>query len=933
MTTERALGLQAEYKSFLDALPAFVVITAPDGSVMYRNRAWRLFTGVVAEDGTLFAQTIHPDDREAVASGWRDAHTSGGNAFDAQYRIRSAVDGAYHWVRTHTSAVRDDRGRLLYYAGVGFVNDEYEELHESKAQLGALFNGNVVGILTATIDPPLIVTANDEFLRMVGYDRDDLQHGRLAWNTMTPPEWAAVDGEIVEQLLTRGYAAPFEKEYFRKDGSRVPILLGTAVFDAKKTVIGFAIDLSERKRATQRFQLLAELGRRLSTTRRVDDVYEAVTSMVVSEVADWAVVNVRNDAGDFVVGAARHRDPSVNARLQALVGERYLEASGPSGSNAAMGSGRPVIMRNYSADVVEQAVSPRWRDLILSIHPHSSVVVPLIIGGDVYGTLTVNASDTGRNYVNEDADLIGDIGLRMAQALENARGYEAERALLDRLSQSEREYRTLADVVPIIVFAARGDGWLEWYNRGWYEFTGQTPEEAAGWGWQAAHHPEDLPRVMDAWPRSLETGEPFEMEFRLRRYDGVFHTVLMRIHPVKDEEGRVVRWYGGAVDIQPQKVALERTRRIAETLQGVFLPEQLPRTPLLRIDGFYQAAETDATIGGDWFDAIALDDGCVLLSIGDVAGHGLDASVIAGRLRFAVRDYGLAGQTPEQILALLNRIIMLEHPHMYATAVVAIIDSAATSMTYSCAGHPPPIFVRNGRARTLPHGGLPLGVANDWERFSHRAAIERNDAVAFYTDGVVEFARDMLASERRLAEVLEEIAADTTVENPAARVRDAVLGDAEVTDDAALLLVQFSSAADAPVPVHPTVVESKHWRFHSSDAYTASVSRRELMSFVREHVRNPQTLFDVELILGELLANAVEHAPGLVEIELQIREDSLAIAIEDSGPGFTMRDGGPRDLYDEHGRGLFLVRSLARSIDVTPLSSGGAGLKVELPLD
>ena len=86
--------------------------------------------------------------------------------------------------------------------------------------------------------------------------------------------------------------------------------------------------------------------------------------------------------------------------------------------------------------------------------------------------------------------------------------------------KSERQFQGLAEGLPVICWTADATGSFDWYNHRWYEFTGQTPEEAVGWGWQAMHHPDDFLDVMRKWPHSIATGEPFEMEFRLRRRDG-----------------------------------------------------------------------------------------------------------------------------------------------------------------------------------------------------------------------------------------------------------------------------------------------------------------------------------------------------------------------------------------------------------------------------
>jgi PAS domain S-box-containing protein len=118
--------------------------------------------------------------------------------------------------------------------------------------------------------------------------------------------------------------------------------------------------------------------------------------------------------------------------------------------------------------------------------------------------------------------------------------------------ESEEMFRTLADNMPQLTWMAYPDGYVFWYNQRWYEYTGATPESQKGWGWQSVHHPDVLPQVMERWQRSIATGEPFEMVFPIRRADGVFHPFLTRIVPVKDEQGRVLRWFGANTDVTEQ---------------------------------------------------------------------------------------------------------------------------------------------------------------------------------------------------------------------------------------------------------------------------------------------------------------------------------------------------------------------------------------------
>ena len=115
----------------------------------------------------------------------------------------------------------------------------------------------------------------------------------------------------------------------------------------------------------------------------------------------------------------------------------------------------------------------------------------------------------------------------------------------------------LFDAMPQLGWTARADGFIDHYNRGWYEYTGATPDAMQGWGWTSVHDPDLLPELMDRWRQAIRTGQPFEAIFRLKRHDGVFRWFLTRATPMHDEEGRVVRWVGVNTDIDAQRRAEE----------------------------------------------------------------------------------------------------------------------------------------------------------------------------------------------------------------------------------------------------------------------------------------------------------------------------------------------------------------------------------------
>ncbi len=134
------------------------------------------------------------------------------------------------------------------------------------------------------------------------------------------------------------------------------------------------------------------------------------------------------------------------------------------------------------------------------------------------------------------------------------------------LAESELRFRTLADTMPQMVWSTLPDGYHDYYNARWYEFTGAPAGTTDGEGWNGMFHPEDQPRAWEAWRRSLATGDPYQIEYRLRHYDGTYRWVLGRALPIRGQDGRITRWFGTCTDIHEQKLALEEREIISQEL-------------------------------------------------------------------------------------------------------------------------------------------------------------------------------------------------------------------------------------------------------------------------------------------------------------------------------------------------------------------------------
>jgi formate hydrogenlyase transcriptional activator len=199
------------------------------------------------------------------------------------------------------------------------------------------------------------------------------------------------------------------------------------------------------------------------------------------------------------------------------------------------------------------------------------VFVPLTTPHRRLGALGMSGPP-GTEYSSEDIGFLGVIGRVVAFAIDdnlNLRLAEAARAELQRqnekLQRSERELRDVIETIPSMAWSAAADGAAEFFNRRWLDYAGLTADQAQGWGWTTAVHPDDLKVLVEYWQDVLASGTPGEIEGRLRRFDGVYRWFLFRATPAFDESGKVVKWYGTNTDIEERKnaeqiLAIQNTR-------------------------------------------------------------------------------------------------------------------------------------------------------------------------------------------------------------------------------------------------------------------------------------------------------------------------------------------------------------------------------------
>jgi PAS domain S-box-containing protein len=377
-----------------------------------------------------------------------------------------------------------------------------------------------------------------------------------------------------QRLLASGEAGEIEARLRRFDGDyRWFLFRVEPVHDNHGAILkwyGANTDIEDRKRTEA---LLAAKNRTLemiASGTRLPEILDRLCETI--------------DAQANKVKSAVMLLDADGAHLQQAAGPRvpkgWVEAITPLKIGPCIGSCGSAAFLKQRVIVSDIARDPLWadfRDLALSYGLRAAWSQPLISKSQhVLGTFGMYYPEV-RTPSETDLQLIESAGHIAVIAIEGERSQEALRSAFEEIRNSEAKLRKIIDTIPTLAWCCLPDGTGIFWNRRWHEYTGLTLEAARDWGCQEAVHPDDLKKITDKRLEFLASGQPAEVEARLRRFDGVYRWFLFRAEPLRDDRGNIVNWYGTDTDIDDLKRAEARLRQDDEELRQLIdlLPQHV----------------------------------------------------------------------------------------------------------------------------------------------------------------------------------------------------------------------------------------------------------------------------------------------------------------------------------------------------------------------
>src|SRR5262245_55314383 len=441
---------------------------------------------------------------------------------------------------------------LASQAAISLENSRlYRDVADREGKIRRLVDANIIGIFIADRQGR-ILEANDAFLRIVGYDREDLVSGRVRWTELSPPEWRERDVLSQAELNSTGIVQPFEKEYFRKDGSRVPVLVGAALFkEGGDEGLAFVLDLTERKRAEDRLRVQHTVAQVLAEAATIEEVTPRILR-AMGECLGWdvgALWRVDRKAETLRCVELWHKE-SIEIPEFERADWQFTFNPGVGLPGRVWSSLKPA----YIPDVVLDKNLPRG-PIAEREGLHAAIGFPILLGSEVLGVIEFFSREI-KQPDQELLDMVATIGSQIGQFIERKRAEEALMRSKDYLAEAQKLTHTGS-----WAWDPRTEQVL-YCSEEMFHIYGLDPRSSlpSRENFRLQIHPEDREWVKERFEESLRTKIDSYAEYRVLLLDGTVRHISASGHPVLNEDGELIQFVGTAVDVTKRKQAEESLR-------------------------------------------------------------------------------------------------------------------------------------------------------------------------------------------------------------------------------------------------------------------------------------------------------------------------------------------------------------------------------------
>jgi PAS domain S-box-containing protein len=687
--------------------------------------------------------------------------------------------------------------------GVGAVVVDITDRKAAELRLQGVLRQLPVGVVIADADGR-VVLGNRQLEEMglapVSYGSRIGASGFTGWRS-DGRQYALEEFPIVRSLRTGEVVRGEEITFVRADGERRTVEASSApILDAGDAIVAAVAvlqDVTERRLAAERQELLVHAGEVLDSALGVDERLDRFARLLVPQLADYVKIELLEDKGGRRPVAIAHQDPEREALMRAWREHGTLGERERVGMGTTFATGEAKLTADIAPDAVvrsaRKTTGEEGAQLMEAIGPRSQIVVPLRARGRVLGALSLTMAESGRRYAEADLDLARDLGLRAGLAVDNARLYEEAQASAAAEQRRAGQLDALAAASLAIHRTRRLERRLELIASRARELMGAhsavvsvLPGEAAA-RTATDEAPGTPPADAETWSAPLvgRDGRDFgaiEIVGSFPPADLLMLEDLARIASLAIENARLE----------------ERERHLARTLQASLLPQSLPRIDGLEAAARYLAGGAGTVVGGDLYDLFPVEDEWALV-MGDVCGKGAEAAALTAMVRYTVRAEAIHHASPCEVLGLLNDAVLRQADEGRFCTVLygrARVYPEAVRLVLASAGHPPPLVLRaGGTVEPVPCAGPLLGVLRAVVHPDVIVRLGPGDALVCFTDGVTEGRGPdgTMFGDHGLTEVLEACAG-LDADEIAERVTQAALDfqGGRPYDDLALLVLRVA---------------------------------------------------------------------------------------------------------------------------------------------